>query len=373
MNPKTSIFAEKVLGWFDEHGRKDLPWQQDITPYRVWISEIMLQQTQVKTVIPYYQKFMQSFPDVKSLANAPLDEVLQHWSGLGYYARARNMHKAANMICTDLSGELPDNLQGLQDLPGIGRSTAAAILSLSHNQQQPILDGNVKRVLCRVFAVQGWPGQSVVLKKLWAIAEKLVPDNRNGDYTQAMMDLGATLCTRSKPSCQVCPLNADCLAHIQGKQSDYPHRKPKKALPERHTVMLLIQKDDSTDSNTILMEKRPPVGIWGGLWCFPQFDNKNLAQDWLTINFGEGSSTALSDATSYSRFSHTFSHFKLDIEAHKINILKIPCETPIKLAVAESSDRLWYNLETNFEGGLAAPVKQLLNRLKKEQSNGTNG
>jgi len=369
VNAKSVTFAEKVLGWFDEHGRKDLPWQQDINPYRVWISEIMLQQTQVKTVIPYYHKFMRAFPDIKSLANAPQDEVLKHWSGLGYYARARNMHKAAKIIYTELASELPNNLQELQNLPGIGRSTAAAILSLSHNQKQPILDGNVKRVLCRVFAVQGWPGQSAVLKKLWSIAEELVPDNRNADYTQAMMDLGATLCTRSNPSCQMCPLKADCLAHIQGEQSNFPQRKPKKVLPERHTVMLLIEKNDSPDTNHILMEKRPPVGIWGGLWCFPQFENRNAAQEWLTINVG----AELNDATSYTRFSHTFSHFKLHIEAHKISVLKIPCETPIKLAVAESSDRLWYNIETNFEGGLAAPVQQLLNRLKKEQSNGTNG
>ena len=364
--------AIKVLDWFDRHGRKDLPWQQGVSPYRVWVSEIMLQQTQVKTVIPYFEAFMQSFPDIQSLAAADQDEVLKHWSGLGYYARARNMHKASRIIEKELAGELPDNLQALQNLPGIGRSTAAAILSLAHHQKQAILDGNVKRVLSRIFAVEGWPGQAAVLKKLWAIAEEQLPDSRNAAYTQAMMDLGATLCTRSKPNCQHCPLQKDCQAYLQGNQTDYPFSKPKKALPERNAIMLLIHQQDK-DASYLLMEKRPPAGIWGGLWCFPQFDSKATAQNWLAENYN----VDLDKADTYTRFSHTFSHFKLHIEAHSIRIdttgLKIPCKTPIKLAVRESSDTLWYNINTTFNGGLATPVQQLLNQFKKEQSNGTNG
>jgi len=233
-------FSDKVLNWFDQQGRKDLPWQQDINPYRVWVSEIMLQQTQVKTVIPYYQRFMQSFPTVEALAKATQDDVLKHWSGLGYYARGRNLHKSAQMVCNEFSGAFPVTLDEMQSLPGIGRSTAAAILSIAHNQQQAILDGNVKRVIARVFAVSGWPGQSAVLKKFWMLAEKLVPDSRNADYTQAMMDLGATVCTRTKPACENCPLSADCLAFKQGNIADYPGKKPKKALPKKQAIMLML-------------------------------------------------------------------------------------------------------------------------------------
>jgi len=257
-------FPQKVLAWFDQHGRKNLPWQQDINPYRVWVSEIMLQQTQVKTVIPYYEKFMTSFPDVQTLASADQDTVLKHWSGLGYYARARNMHKAAQMVCDDFAGVFPDNLESMQSLSGIGRSTAAAILSIASNQQEAILDGNVKRVLSRVFTVVGWPGKADVLKKFWVLAEQTTPKTRNADYTQAIMDLGATLCTRSKPRCEDCPLKTDCLAFQQGNQTEYPTKKPKKEMPEKHTVMLILQNDQQE----VLMQKRPAVGIWGGLETF---------------------------------------------------------------------------------------------------------
>ena len=356
-------FSNKVLTWFDQHGRKDLPWQKDINPYRVWVSEIMLQQTQVKTVIPYFERFMQSFPNVQALATAEQDEVLKHWSGLGYYARARNMHKAAKMVCDEFEGVFPKSLEKMETLSGIGRSTAAAILSISGNQKEAILDGNVKRVLCRVFVVEGWPGKSAVLKELWKIAEKLVPNKRNADYTQAMMDLGATLCTRSNPRCEECPLQKDCLAYLQKNQTEYPHKKPKKVLPERDTVMLLMIKNDKK-TNEVFMEKRPSVGIWGGLWSFPQFETKDAAAEWLSINFD----LQLDTSKPLPLLTHTFSHFRLHIQA-----LKIPCETPIKLAVNESNDRLWYNITTEFKGGLAAPVQQLLHQLEKEHSNGTNG
>ncbi len=349
-------FSEKVLSWFDQQGRKDLPWQQDINPYRVWVSEIMLQQTQVKTVIPYYQRFMQSFPNVRVLASATQDEVLKHWSGLGYYARGRNLHKAAQQLCEQHAGEFPDTLEQMQSLPGIGRSTAAAILSIAHKQQHAILDGNVKRVIARVFAVPGWPGQAAVLKKLWALADELVPTTRNADYTQAMMDLGATLCTRTKPACEHCPLNADCIALKQGNIAAYPGKKPKKVLPEKQAIMLMLQ----TGQDEILMIKRPPLGIWGGLWCFPQFDDHNQADEWLLENYQSG----LDNATALESFRHVFSHFKLAIHPYLLH-LKTDNQTPLKLGVMEADDQLWYNINTEFNGGLAAPVQTLLNRIKE--------
>ncbi|MEE9310598.1 MAG: A/G-specific adenine glycosylase [Cocleimonas sp.] len=344
-------FSQKVLTWFDQHGRKDLPWQQDINPYRVWVSEIMLQQTQVKTVIPYYQKFMQSFPDVQALANADQDAVLKHWSGLGYYARAHNLHKAAKMVCDDFSGVFPTDLESVQSLSGIGRSTAAAILSIASNQPEAILDGNVKRVLSRVFTVEGWQGKSDVLKKMWVLAEQTTPTKRNADYTQAIMDLGATLCTRSKPRCDDCPLKADCLACQQGNQTDYPTKKPKKIMPEKTTVMLILKNSQQE----VFMQKRPPVGIWGGLWCFPQFDDETLIEPWLDDNFG----ASFDKAEALPTFKHTFSHFHLHIHPLIVHI-----ENPIKVGVMEHDDRLWYNITTEFSGGLAAPVQTLLNQLK---------
>ncbi len=347
-------FSEKVLVWFDQHGRKDLPWQHNINPYRVWVSEIMLQQTQVKTVIPYFDKFMQSFPNVQALANADQDTVLKHWSGLGYYARARNMHKAAKTVCDDFSGVFPDNLEAMQSLSGVGRSTAAAVLSISSNHKEAILDGNVKRVLSRVFAVDGWPGKSDVHKKLWVLAEQTTPDTRNADYTQAIMDLGATLCTRSKPRCADCPLQQDCLAFRQGNQTDYPGKKPKKVMPEKYTVMLILKNKQQE----VFMQKRPPVGIWGGLWCFPQFENIAFAKEWLDNNYDK----SLNQATELTKLKHTFSHFHLHIQP-----LIVEVKTPINKGVMEHDDTLWYNITTEFNGGLAAPVQTLLNTVKRNK------
>ena len=355
-------FSEKVLTWFDQHGRKNLPWQHDINPYRVWVSEIMLQQTQVKTVIPYFEKFMQSFPTVEALAEAEQDSVLKHWSGLGYYARARNMHKSAKMVCDEFNGKFPDNLENMQSLAGIGRSTAAAILSISSNQKEAILDGNVKRVLSRVFAVEGWPGKSDVLKKLWGLAEQTTPDTRNADYTQAIMDLGATLCTRSNPHCDDCPLKADCLANQEGNQAEYPGKKPKKVIPEKHAVMLILQNKNQD----VFMHKRPPVGIWGGLWCFPQFETIALANEWLNSTY----ETTSNSKTKLAQVKHTFSHFHLHIQP-----LIVKVKTPINECVMEQDESLWYNITTEFNGGLAAPVQSLLNILKehKGRQNDTNG
>ena len=228
---KHAGFSARVLRWYAEHGRKDLPWQKNPTPYRVWISEIMLQQTQVTTVIPYFQKFMDSFQDVDALANSSIDDVLHHWSGLGYYARARNLHKAAVLIRDNYNSEFPATFEEVLALPGIGRSTAGAILSLSRNERFAILDGNVKRVLARHNAVDGWPGETAVAQQLWELAETHTPDSEVAAYTQAMMDLGATVCTRSKPRCGECPLADDCSAYEFGRVGDYPGRKQKKAKP----------------------------------------------------------------------------------------------------------------------------------------------
>ena len=345
-------FSEKVLTWFDQHGRKDLPWQHDINPYRVWVSEIMLQQTQVKTVIPYFEKFMQSFPDVQALATADQDTVLKHWSGLGYYARARNMHKTAKRVCGEFAGIFPNNLDDMQSLSGIGRSTAAAILSISSNQKEAILDGNVKRVLSRVFTVEGWPGKSDVLKELWLLAEQTLPHTRNADYTQAIMDLGATLCTRSKPRCEDCPLKADCLAYRQGNQTDHPGKKPKKMMPDKHTVMLIIKNKNQE----VFMQKRPPVGIWGGLWCFPQFEEIELAKEWLSERYD----VSPNEVNLLPKLKHTFCHFHLHIQP-----LIVTVKNPINKSVMEHDDSLWYNITTEFNGGLAAPVQTLLKIVKE--------
>ncbi len=347
---KSATFADKVLQWFDRHGRHDLPWQRDINPYRVWVSEIMLQQTQVKTVIPYFNAFMQSFPNVKALADAEQDEVLKHWSGLGYYARARNMHAAAKRVRDEFAGEFPRDLELMESLSGIGRSTAAAVLSIASNQPEPILDGNVKRVLSRVFAVEGWPGKSDVLKKLWLLAEQTTPTKRNSDYTQAIMDLGATLCTGSKPQCTTCPLRDDCIAYKDDRQSDFPGKKPRKALPEKNAIMLIIRNQEQA----VLMLKRPPVGIWGGLWCFPQFEKRDHAENWLQ----DFSGSEIEVTEELAILSHTFSHFRLHIQPLIIDI-----KAPINLSVMEKEDSLWYNINTEFNGGLAAPVTTLLNTL----------
>jgi len=350
-------FSSAVLDWFDQHGRKDLPWQHPITPYRVWISEIMLQQTQVTTVIPYYQAFMQRFPDLSSLADAPIDDVLKHWSGLGYYARARNLHKAAQQIRDQHNGEFPDTLESVCELSGIGRSTAGAILSIAFKQKQAILDGNVKRVLARFHEVEGWYGISHVQKKLWQLAESHLPDKvtpqRFADYTQAMMDLGATLCTRSKPACSACPLKNHCASFNHQTIHLYPASKPKKVIPDRQAIMLLMHQGEN-----IYLIRRPPTGIWGGLWCFPQFDDIDSATEWL-VQQGK-SRQAIDSATALPHYKHTFSHFRLTITP-----LLIPDDDLESLGVMETREALWYNINDEFDGGLATPVRDLLTTFKE--------
>jgi len=347
--PAVRPFAERVLSWFDQHGRKDLPWQQDVTPYRVWVSEIMLQQTQVTTVIPYFEHFMQRFPSVDALAKAPLDDVLHHWSGLGYYARARNLHKAAQQVMEECGGVFPGQVEQLEALPGIGRSTAGAIVSLSMNQWAPILDGNVKRVLARHHAIAGWPGQSAVLKRLWQLAEIHTPRDRVQHYNQAMMDLGATVCTRSRPKCSECPVNESCLAKTQGDWQRYPGKKPKKALPEKRVQMLLL----INGRGEVLLQQRPPQGIWGGLWGFPELHVDDDPLQWCRDqSIGEAQ---IQRELPHRR--HTFSHFQLDIEPREILLAEPGCR------LLESGQWVWYNPRQPDARGLAAPVARLLEEL----------
>lgn len=337
-------FSTRLLDWFDRHGRKNLPWQKDITPYRVWVSEIMLQQTQVSTVIPYFERFMARFPDVLSLADAPQDEVLALWTGLGYYARARNLHRAAQQVRDEYSGDFPRDLEALQQLPGIGRSTAGAIFSIACGGRAPILDGNVKRVLARHAAIDGWPGQKAVENQLWALSEQCTPDQRVADYTQAIMDLGASLCSRSRPQCSECPVSADCQAYASGEQARYPGKKPKKTLPVKQCQMLLIEHPDGG----ILLEKRPPSGIWGGLWSLPELATDADPEDFLLQRLnGSGEPTALTP------LRHTFSHYHLDIQPVHIQLKRAPT------VIMEDQQALWYNGGPQ-QLGLAAPVKKLL-------------
>ena len=350
-------FQHAVLTWFDQHGRKDLPWQQDINPYRVWVSEIMLQQTQVSAVIPYFERFMASFPTLANLAQAPLDEVLAHWSGLGYYARARNLHKCAQAVMAEHHGEFPRDVEALTALPGIGRSTAGAIASISMGLRAPILDGNVKRVLARMHAVAGWPGQTAVARELWQLAERYTPEARGNDYTQAMMDLGATVCTRSKPRCDTCPLAEHCLARTQGNPQDYPGRKPRKEKPVRCTTMLLLEHADE-----IYLQQRPPSGIWGGLWCPPQLEGDDggeaSAQEWLAVQ-----ELHAQRVQPLPPMRHTFTHFHLDISPVWVQLTSRPPQ------VAEAGGG-WYKLRrlnrprAAQELGLPAPIVKLAAQLE---------
>ncbi|MCQ4271204.1 A/G-specific adenine glycosylase [Pseudomonas kuykendallii] len=347
-------FSAAVLDWYDRHGRKDLPWQQGITPYRVWVSEIMLQQTQVATVLEYFGRFMQALPNVQALAEAPEDEVLHLWTGLGYYSRARNLHRTAKIVVEQHGGEFPRDVLALAELPGIGLSTAGAIASLSMGLRAPILDGNVKRVLARYTAQSGYPGEPKVARQLWSAAERFTPQHRVGNYTQAMMDLGATLCTRSKPSCLLCPLRAGCRAHLLGRETDFPTPKPRKELPQKRTLMPLL----SNREGAILLYRRPASGLWGGLWSLPELDDLRALEDLAARHFLQ-----LGERRELPGLTHTFSHFRLAIEPWLVEVSSMPH------AVAEA-DWLWYNLATPPRLGLAAPVKKLLKRAADELNAG---
>jgi A/G-specific adenine glycosylase len=332
-------FSHKLLTWFDAHGRKDLPWQHPKTPYRVWLSEIMLQQTQVTTVIPYFIKLIKSFPNIQALANAPVDDVMAHWAGLGYYARARNLHKTAHIIVAQHGGTFPSTFENIMALPGIGRSTAGAILSCAYDTPYAILDGNVKRVLARVGAISGWPGEPKTADKLWSIAEKLLPEERPADYTQAMMDLGALVCSRSKPKCEACPVQPHCKAFQTDSIASYPTPKPKKEKPVRDCVFVRLETPTH-----IALVKRPSPGIWGGLWCLPQHDTHKEASA-FTQNLTAAAGTLLAPT-----FKHSFTHYDLFF-----TVLHHEVETLI-----ETNDLTWHDKAHLPKLGLPAPIKRIL-------------
>lgn len=343
-----SDFAEKLIAWQQVHGRHDLPWQQTRDPYAVWVSEIMLQQTQVSAVIGYYDRFMQRFPTIASLAQAEQDEVMRYWSGLGYYSRARNLHHAAQTIMREHGGIFPKDFDTIQTLKGIGRSTAAAISVFAFNQRQTILDGNVKRVLARLYAVNGWPGSPEVEKKLWQIAEQLLPEQGLPAYVQGLMDFGATLCTRSKPRCVECPMQTQCQAYQQQQVAQFPSPKPRKALPEKQVTMLMI-----VDAGEILLERRPNQGIWGGLWSLPELSSTQIAVPHVQQTLGMETETLEVLPVLW----HTFTHFKLEI---------IP--QPLQLTGRRPSlppNMQWLGLTDAIAAALPTPVRTLIKTLKQ--------
>jgi len=352
-----SDFATAVLTWYDEFGRKSMPWKaksipQKNKPYHIWLSEVMLQQTQVSTVIPYYEKFVSSFPTLKHLAQSTQDEVLAHWSGLGYYARGRNLHKAASIMWQDY-GTVPNNYEQLLALPGIGQSTAGAIMAQAFDQSYPILDGNVKRVLARYFAVEGWYGISAVGKKLWSHSLRVTPKARVADYTQAIMDIGATVCKRRNPLCDRCPLQNKCLALKTDRIAELPHPKPKKEKPVKQIYILCLM-----DKQQVLLEQRPPVGIWGGLWSFPEFESSKALHAYLSSLL----KLDLVFSQTLDSFRHTFSHYHLDIHPH---ILQLSDKMSLPNNVVQDSALKYFPIQHELEVGIAAPVKRILEDLSR--------
>jgi A/G-specific adenine glycosylase len=338
--------AARLLAWFDVHGRHDLPWQRQRTPYSVWVSEIMLQQTQVGTAIPFYRRFMERFPTVAALAAAPVDDVLAHWAGLGYYARARNLWRAARLVVDEHGGRVPETFDGLHALPGIGRSTAGAILAQATGSRHAILDGNVKRVLARYHAVRGWPGEPRVAEGLWRHAEAHTPHERVADYTQAIMDLGATLCTRSRPACTVCPLAGDCAAARAGTQSLYPAPRPRRARAQRSVAVLVVRDPDGR----VLLERRPARGIWGGLFSFPELGAEDSPQAWCSRTLG----TAIARERALPTIEHAFTHFDLDLTPRLLELSAPPA------VVRDTADWHWCRPSVALEVGVPAPVAALL-------------
>lgn len=334
----TQEFAPRLLAWHHQHGRHDLPWQQTRDPYRIWLSEIMLQQTQVATVIPYYARFLARFPDIPALAAAVPDQVMALWSGLGYYARARNLHRCAQMLVAEHGGRFPEDAATIAQLPGIGRSTAAAIAAFAFGRRGAILDGNVKRVLTRVFGIEGFPGKPAVERELWALAESLLPMDEIEAYTQGIMDLGATLCTRSRPDCAACPMRGFCLAERDGRQAALPAAKPAKEVPRREAHYCLF-----TDGEYVLLERRPPQGIWGGLLALPEGDSEALAAK-LGLQ--------LLRQEPLPPLQHAFTHFRLTLQTTRCQVAASP--------VCAERDFVWLPLREAVAAGLPTPMRKLL-------------
>jgi A/G-specific adenine glycosylase len=338
-----SPFAERLIAWQRQHGRHDLPWQRTHDPYRVWLSEIMLQQTQVATVIPYYERFLARFPTLAALAAAPVEAVMALWSGLGYYARARNLHKCAQTLITLHAGHFPADPMLIAALPGIGPSTANAIAVFCFGARAPILDGNVKRLLCRFLGVEGFPGSAKVETRLWQDGAALLPDAEVATYIQAQMDMGATICTRTKPRCEVCPVVDLCIAYRENRVTELPTPRPKKVLPERTVTLLELHRD-----NRVLLETRPPAGIWGGLLSLPELPAGVEAGDYCAHRFGVRIGAVLPAPT----FTHGFTHFRLHIQ-------------PLVCAVATMPQLMephlrWIKREELAQAAMPAPIRKLL-------------
>lgn len=342
------MIAPKLLAWWDKHGRKHLPWQKDRTPYRIWVSEIMLQQTRVETVMPYFERFMTSFPNVRALAAAEDENVLAIWAGLGYYTRAHNLLKAARIVIAQHGGELPRDFESLVALPGIGRSTAGAILALAHGQPRAILDGNARRVLARVHGVEGWPGKASISRKLWGLAEANTPSERVRDYTQAIMDLGATVCLRGNPRCGACPLAERCRANKFDLTAEIPASKPRANRPLKRRSMLVVQRPDGT----VLLKRRPPTGIWAGLWSLPILDNTESAGDWCGRVLG----CSPQGHAELAPVRHGFSHFELEIRP-----IHLPVTTP-SVDIREDDQWRWH--DGMQELGMPAPIRRLVESLE---------
>lgn len=339
-------FTHRLIAWQKTHGRHTLPWQGSEDPYRIWLSEIMLQQTQVETVLPYYVRFLSRFPDIEALAGATEEEVMAHWAGLGYYSRARNLHKAARRVVSEHDARFPEQFDAILALPGIGRSTAAAIAVFAFGHRRAILDGNVKRVLARVYGIAGWPGNKQVENQLWQLAESLLPAEDIQAYTQGLMDLGATRCTRNKPGCADCPFSDDCLANLQGRQKDLPGARPKKSLPEKSTAMLILKQGDA-----VLLEKRPAPGIWGGLWSLPEYP---LEIDPARTVAGMGYGVGVVEKRAPSR--HAFTHFRLNIQPWLVNV-----DRP---TFAAEPGCIWLPLDDIDSAALPTPVRRILSSLR---------
>jgi len=351
-------FSAAVIGWQKEHGRHVLPWQNTRDAYLIWLSEIMLQQTQVSAVLGYYARFLTRFPTLRDLAAAPVEDVMAQWSGLGYYTRARNLHKCAQRVVADYDGVFPSDPALLAELPGIGRSTAAAISAFSSGTRTAIMDGNVKRVFARVFGIDTFPGEKKTELAMWRRAEALLPQQGIESYTQGLMDLGATLCTRSSPSCERCPLQARCVAHATGRTRDLPVRKPKKTSPEKHATMLVI-----VDAGQVLLEQRPDSGIWGGLLSLPELDGHTLADDdHVAAADHDALTLAVSrhgELESHERLStitHVFTHYKLHIAPYRVTLSR-------RLDVAAEAGHVWYDHARLADAPLPAPIKKLLLEL----------
>ncbi len=352
LTPAERAFSDTLIAWQKQHGRHQLPWQQTRDAYRIWLSEIMLQQTQVATVIPYYQRFLQRFPDVAALAAAPVEDVMALWAGLGYYTRARNLHRCAQAVVERHSGGFPADVEQLAALPGIGQSTAAAIAAFAYGARAAILDGNVKRVFCRVFGIDGFPGQAAVERQLWLRADALLPESGIESYTQGLMDLGATLCTRSRPRCGDCPMQDRCVAHATGRTAELPARKPKKAVPEKSTVMLLVLHDGE-----LLLEQRPPSGIWGGLMSLPELDRLGGSVEVgdvmaevadALMSFGQ-----ITGMETLPEFMHAFTHYRLRVTPLRVRLAS-------RHELAGQRTYAWLPLDTAVDAGLPSPVRKLV-------------